>query len=181
MKKNQANYFQLTVTVSNRKKIIYTIVLSLIIICLLSVKTSFGQQTFYTIKGKVVDKNTKASLQGASVFAQNTTFGVATDAEGNFSIKLPNGGYSLVVTFTGYETESVRVSNTSGENNDLSIEIGPKEKSLEEVSIAVSNEVKDGWEKYGVFFIQNFIGLTKFSGQTIIRNPEALHFYFSKK
>ncbi len=60
-----------------------------------------AQQPYFTVKGKVMDKTSNESLAGASVFAENTTFGVATDAEGNFTIKLPTGGYSLVVTVTG--------------------------------------------------------------------------------
>ncbi len=36
----------------------------------------------YTVTGKVIDKTTRAPLYGASVFAQNTTFGIATDNEG---------------------------------------------------------------------------------------------------
>lgn len=144
-----------------------------------------ASQTFsqpgYTIIGKVIDKNTKAPLQGASVFAQNTTVGIATDAEGNFKLKLPNGGYELIVTFTGYETETMRISNASAEDKNLIIEIKEKEKALAEVSIVSSNEVKDGWEKYGKFFTENFIGKTEFSLQTFIKNPEVLKFYYSKK
>ncbi len=141
----------------------------------------FAQATYYVVKGKVIDKNTKSPLQAASVFAQNTTFGEATNADGNFIIKLPNGGYSLVVTYTGYETEAIRISNTSSQNDSLVFELSPKEKSLEEVTIAISNEVKDGWQKYGEFFTQNFIGQSKFAKQCVIKNPEVLHFYFSKK
>ncbi len=180
MKNNQPNPSTLFHLFTSKKKTIL-IALAVFAICILSVTTAICQQAFYTIKGKVINKITKAPLQAASVFAQTTTFGVATDAEGNFTIKLPNGGYSLVITYSGYETESIRISNTSGQNDNLVIEIAPKEKSLEEVSIAVSNEVKDGWQKYGVFFTQNFIGQTKFSMQTTIKNPEVLHFYFSKK
>lgn len=134
----------------------------------------------YTISGKIIDKNSRLPLQGASVFAQNTTFGVATDGDGNFKLKLPNGGYELIITFTGYETESLRISNaTSGDN--LVIEVKPVEKSLQEVSVVASNEVQDGWEKYGSFFIDNFIGTSEFSKQTFIKNPEVLKFYFSKR
>ena len=141
----------------------------------------FSQATHYTITGKVIDKNTRLSLQGASVFAQNTTFGMATDAEGNFKLKLPNGGYELIVTFTGYETETLRISNATADDKDLVIEVKPKEKFLQEVSIVASNEVKDGWQKYGQFFTENFIGKSEFSQQTFIKNPEVLKFYFSKK
>jgi hypothetical protein len=141
----------------------------------------FSQQMFYAVKGKVIDKNTKAPLPGASVFAQNTTFGEATNTNGDFVLRLPNGGYSLVASFTGYETGTIRISNTSLQNDSLVFELNPAEKSLEAVTIAISNEVKDGWQKYGEFFTNNFIGQSKFAKQCVIKNPEALHFYFSKK
>lgn len=143
--------------------------------------SAFSQITYYVVKGRVIDKNTKAPLQGASVFAQNTTFGEATNADGYFTLKIPSGGYSLIVTFTGYETGTARISNSTQYNDSLTFELSPKEKSLEEVTVAISTEVKDGWKKYGEFFTQNFIGQSKFAKQCVIKNPEVLHFYFSKK
>ncbi|MDQ2719048.1 MAG: carboxypeptidase-like regulatory domain-containing protein [Bacteroidota bacterium] len=138
-------------------------------------------QTFYTVRGKVIDKITKAPLQAASIFAQNTTLGEASDASGNFSIRLPEGGYSLVATYTGYETETIRINHAFSQDSNFVFELKPKEKALEEVSVAISNEVADGWQKYGSFFSENFIGTSKFAKQCIIKNPEILHFYFSKK
>ncbi|MEO8819584.1 MAG: carboxypeptidase-like regulatory domain-containing protein [Ginsengibacter sp.] len=140
----------------------------------------FAQSAYYLVKGKVIDKNTQAPLAGASVFAQNTTIGEATDSAGNFKIWLPQGGYSLVTTFTGYETQTIRVSGSS-ENDSLIFDLNPEIKSLEAVTISISTEVKDGWAKYGNFFTDNFIGQTKFSKLCFIKNPEVLHFYFSKK
>ncbi|MEO9022242.1 MAG: carboxypeptidase-like regulatory domain-containing protein [Ginsengibacter sp.] len=148
---------------------------------LLAPFTLRAQASYYIIKGKVIDKNTRAPLQGASVFAQNTTFGKASDAEGDFNIGLPEGGYSLVITYTGYETETIRINHATSQNDSLVIELSPEVKSLEEVTVAISNEVKDGWEKYGTFFINNFIGQSAFARQCVIKNPEVLHFYFSKK
>lgn len=140
----------------------------------------FAQSTYYLVKGKVVDKNTQAPLAGASVFAQNTTIGEATDSAGNFSVWLPKGGYSLVTTFTGYETQTLRVNGTS-ENDSILFELNPEIQSLETVTISISNEVKDGWEKYGTFFTNNFIGQTNFSKLCFIKNPGVLHFYFNKR
>ena len=151
-----------------------------LLLSLAFVTSALGQATHYIVTGKVTDKSSHLALSGASVFAQNTTFGVVTDADGNFNLKLPNGGYEVVITFTGYQTESIRIS-TGGDNKDVQIEMIPKEKSLEEVAVVASNEVKDGWQKYGPFFIENFIGKTKFSQQCTIKNPEVLKFYFSKK
>ena len=74
----------------------------------------------------------------------------------------------------------MRVSSSNA-NEPLAIELKPHEKSLEEVSIVASNEVKDGWKKYGDFFVDKFIGRTEFGKQAVVKNPEVLHFYFSKK
>jgi len=156
------------------KKIIF-----LFIVLIFSAQ-SFCQATYYTITGKVIDKASTTPLGAASVFAQNTTFGVATDADGNFKLKIPNGGYELIITFTGYETENIRISQATAAEN-LLIGLKKREKSLEEVSVVASNEVKDGWLKYGQFFTENFIGKTEFSKQTVIKNPEALKFFYSKK
>lgn len=140
-----------------------------------------AQTSYYVVKGKVIDKKTGKPLQGASVFAQNTTIGEASDSAGNFSLGLPDGGYSLVITFTGYETETMRINRATSQNDSLVVELNPEEQELATVTIAISNEVKDGWAKYGSFFRDNFIGQSKFSKLCVIKNPEVLHFYFSKK
>ena len=138
-------------------------------------------QSGYTISGKIIDDATKQPLQGASVFAENTTIGTATNDQGFFSLRLPGGGYSIVVTFTGYQTETKRVTAGDAGNNDIVIEIKKKEKSLEEFVVKSTAEVADGLQKYGGFFLENFIGKTANSKFCTIKNKDVLHFYFSKK
>jgi hypothetical protein len=138
-------------------------------------------QSYYTVYGKVISSNTKQPLQGASVFAQNTTLGTATDADGNFKLSVPDGGYNLVITFTGYNTESKRISNTDASDRSMVYELSQKERQMEEVAVVSSSEVKDGWDKYGTFFLEKFIGQTTNSAFCTIKNKEALKFYFSKK
>ncbi len=162
-------------------QILFVVVFIFILSLLLGPVMRKAQTSFYKVKGKVIDKNTRLPLQGASVFAQNTTIGQATDSAGNFSIYLPDGGYSLATTFTGYETETIRINHATSLNDNLVIELSPDEKSLEAVTIVINPEVKNGWEKYGSFFTDNFIGQTKFAKQCVIKNPEVLHFYFSKE
>ena len=141
----------------------------------------FSQSTHYSISGKVVDANTKLPLQAASVFAVNTTIGTATDTTGHFTLELPNGGYDLVVTFTGYQSETKRITTADAADKNIVIEIKQKEKELQDVVIRSSNEVTDGWEKYGDFFLENFIGKTSNSKQCSFKNKEVLKFYFSKR
>lgn len=141
----------------------------------------FSQSNDFYISGTVFNKESNQPLQGASVFAQNTTLGTTTNAEGKFSLQLPAGGYELVITFTGYTTESKRISSADAENRNLYFELKPKEKEMETVSIVATSEVKDGWKKYGDFFLEHFIGKTANSASCNITNPEVLKFYFSKK
>ena len=136
----------------------------------------FGQ---FTMTGKVVDSTTKEPLFGASVFAQNTTSGTTTNREGEFSLSLKSGGYELIVSYTGYQSKEIRISNN--DNNPLQIEMTKAEKAMEEVVIRSSNEVKDGWDKYGKFFLENFIGSTPNAQQCTLQNPEVVHFYYYKK
>ena len=138
-------------------------------------------QSNYSITGKVIDATTKQPLQAASVFAENTTLGTATGAEGIFHLKLPGGGYSIVVTFTGYQTETRRVSAGDAGNNEMVIELKQKEKSLEEFVIKSTSEVADGLVKYGDFFMENFIGKTANSKQCYIKNKEVLKFFYYRR
>lgn len=142
--------------------------------------TSFSQST-YTITGKIIDAETKLPLQAASVFAQNTTIGTATDAQGNFRLELPNGGYEMAITFTGYYAETKRISNADAADKDIVITLKQKEKEMADVVVRNTYEVADGWEKYGDFFVDNFIGRTPNSKQCVIKNKEVLKFYFYKR
>ena len=142
---------------------------------------SFAQaQNTFTVSGTVVNDVTGAPMPAASVFAQNTTLGTATDADGNFKLQLPAGGYDLIITYTGYRTESRRIS-TAVAAEKINIRLREKEKELETVSIVSTNEVADGLAKYGAFFNEEFIGKTTNSVLTSIQNPEVLHFFFSRK
>ena len=138
-------------------------------------------QANYNISGKIIDAATKLPLQGASVFAENTTIGTATGNEGSFNLRLPNGGYSIVVTFTGYQTETKRVTTGDAGNNEIVIEIKQKEKAMEEFVVKSTSEVADGLAKYGDFFMENFIGKTANSRQCYIKNKEALRFFYYRR
>ena len=140
--------------------------------------SSFAQQAF-TASGKITDSATNMPMAGASVFCQNTTLGTTSNSEGVFNLSLPNGGYDLIISYTGYETQVVRISVSH--STDLFIALKQKDKSQQEVVIVGTGEVPDGLAKYGKFFTDNFIGNDTNAAMSKIQNPEALQFYFSKK
>ena len=139
-----------------------------------------AQQSEFTITGMVIDQSTRQPLAGASVFCQNTTIGVVSSSEGNFTLRLPAGGYDLIVSYTGYETYVQRISNDQA-SAPLVIEMKKQDKIMQEVAVVASNEVADGWAKYGKFFLENFIGTTPNATTCKVENTDSLHFYFSKR
>jgi hypothetical protein len=148
----------------------------LLLICSCMAVLSFAQ---FTITGKVVDADTKEALVAASVFAQNTTRGTTTDKDGQFSLYLDKGGYELIISFTGYVSKTINVQKDEGA--PLQIEMQKADNSMSEVIIKSSNEVPDGWEKYGQFFIKHFLGETAFADSCTLLNPQALKFLYFRK
>ncbi len=141
----------------------------------------FSQGNQFYIHGTVLDDKTGTPLANASVFCQNTTTGTISNNEGLFALRLSNGGYDLVVSYTGYETQVLRVSNTTKDKDSLNIRMKEQNKNLGEVAVTGSALVADGWNKYGQFFLDNFIGTTSNASQCTIENKDVLNFYFYKK
>jgi hypothetical protein len=150
--------------------------LRVILLSLLSGFSYFSYSQF-VVTGTILDSASREPLPSASVFCQNTTLGTYTNKQGEFSLSLKSGGYDLIITYTGYQTQTLRVSEIS----KLEILLIKEDKSLGEVVIRTSNEVANGWEKYGDFFIKNFIGATPNASKTVLLNPEVLKFYYYKR
>lgn len=75
----------------------------------LSVGTIFAQRT---VSGTVAD-NAGESLIGANVLAKGTSVGTITDIDGTFSLDVPEGTNTLVISFTGYETKEFSIAGVS--------------------------------------------------------------------
>ncbi len=131
----------------------------------------------FIVTGTVLDSASREPLAAASVFCQNTTLGTATSKQGEFTLNLKSGGYDLVFSYTGYQTQTIRVSD----NNKLEVLLVKEDKSLGEVVLKNTFEVTDGWSKYGDFFFKNFIGSTPNAAKCVLENPEVLKFYFYKR
>ncbi len=151
---------------------------NIIILLILLFSSSFCWSQ-YSIKGRIIDSASAQPLVGASVYAQNTTQGTITNSEGYFVLPLKSGGYDLAVSFTGYQTKQIRVSASDSDLGD--VQMLQEDKSLQEVIIRSSNEIADGWEQYGSFFLSHFIGTTPFAQQTKLLNPEVLRFFIIKR
>ena len=63
------------------------------------------------IQGTVTDKETGEPLIGANVLAK-TGLGTVADFEGNYSFEIPNGTYTLQISYVGFVTQTKQINAT---------------------------------------------------------------------
>jgi hypothetical protein len=132
-----------------------------------------------TLRGIVLSADNQQPVPAASVFLSNTGVGTITKDDGRFELnRFPSGRYELVVTSLGYETYSMVVQSASLPEQ-LQILLKPKARELQEV--VVEPYEKNGWEKWGKFFLENFIGISAYAKEVRLKNPGAIRFRHNKK
>ncbi len=72
----------------------------------------------FVVKGRVTDEKGEG-VPGASIVLKGTTTGTATDATGAYTLSIPDGSGTLVVSFIGYVTQEVPVGNQATINITL--------------------------------------------------------------
>lgn len=92
--------------------------ISFILLFMIGVINIYAQQN-KTITGKVTDDKGEAII-GASIAIENTTIGVLTDAEGNYSISVPANTEKLKFSFMGYITQHIAIKGEGVMNVTLS-------------------------------------------------------------
>ena len=90
------------------------------------------------VQGRVTDGNTKSAIPGATIVVANTTTGATTDANGDYTVSLTPGSYTLRVSFVGYETLSLPVTVTAGETVLANASLKEGASSLNEVVVVGS-------------------------------------------
>ena len=101
--------------------------------------TAFAQQFS---KGTVVDE-ANLPLMGAEVYWNGTQIGVSTDDNGTFTLKRTENNNTLVISYIGYKTKTIKVTNSEA----LHIQLEPQ-SALEEVVVTQkrANTMKSQWQ-----------------------------------
>ena len=145
----------------------------------LSLVNPFSLALCQQVSGKILSATDGRPVVGASVFLANTSFGSVSDEHGQFQItRVPVGKYELVVSFVGYSTQ-VSTIQVSGDLKPM--EIALKEKADELANVVVEPFEKQNWERWGRFFLENFIGTMPEASQCKIRNTKKIFFRFYKR
>lgn len=133
----------------------------------------YGQQR---IRGVVLDFDTKQPLSNATVYINNTQIVTKTNDKGEFNLYSSTTFKEFVVSSVGYK--KIISPITSG-NVRYNILLNPINTALNEVTIGYD---KNGWKKWGKFFIHLFIGKgLHYKLDYDIKNPEVLNFRYNEK
>ncbi len=85
-----------------------------------------------TLQGQVTDKENKSPLPGVSIILKSTNEGTVTDTEGKFSLAVPAGTNELVVSYLGFKTQTLRITDAS---QFLAITLEESEITLSEITV----------------------------------------------
>ncbi len=90
---------------------------------------AFAQEVVVT--GKVTDGSTGESLPGVNIVVQGTTLGTITNADGDFELKVPNENVTLLFSYVGFLSETIRLEGRTV----LEVSLVPDLQALEEVVV----------------------------------------------
>ena len=95
-----------------------------------------------TIKGSITDKQTREPLTGATVQIVGTTQGAIADMDGNYSLNVTNGIYTLSIKYIGYK--DIVVNNVKSGKADvvLNFELESDAQTLGEVSVVARKNLE---------------------------------------
>ncbi|MDL5044590.1 carboxypeptidase-like regulatory domain-containing protein [Oscillatoria amoena NRMC-F 0135] len=106
---------------------------------LLCTAMGLSAQSRYTISGTIKDAANGEELIGATVLADGTTNGAASNEYGFYSLSLVKGKYKLIFSYTGYTSKTVEIDLDA--NKTINIELA--ENTVEVGEVVVTGEKAD--------------------------------------
>ncbi len=100
------------------------------LVVILATICTYGLNAQFTVSGTIADNS--GPLIGVSVLLQGTTIGTATDLDGSFSVEVPGTSGVLVISYLGFRTENLQVSN---DDNFFNIIMEEDINQLEEIVV----------------------------------------------
>ena len=92
-----------------------------------------------TISGQVIDRTSGEGLPGVTVLLKGTSTGISTNAEGNFSLSVPETGGTLVFSSVGMSTQERII----GTESQFKVTLVQDNKQLSEVVVTALGVEKD--------------------------------------
>lgn len=104
---------------------------------LLLTTSSLWAQNTAELSGKITDKATQKPLIGADIYLKELKKGTNADTQGNYYLKgIPEGNYTIIGSYLGYQTFSRKIYLKGQERLDISL----KEQAEEISGVTVSSK-----------------------------------------
>ena len=87
------------------------------------------------VKGIVKDAVTNRGIPGTSVIVEGRSAGTASDNNGNYTLRLPSGTYSIKISSVGYETSIISVSVSGTEFTSQDVSLKESSSTLQEIAV----------------------------------------------
>lgn len=110
---------------------------TLLIITLLVSLFTFSQENA-TFSGSIADFSNGEELIGAKIYTSDHKYGALTNEYGFFSLTLPKGKYSVIISYYGYDNQTLSLDLTN--NIQRNIQLKYKLQELVEVNITGKKE-----------------------------------------
>ena len=128
-----------------------------------SFSITYGQ---IDVSGRVTDASENAPLTGVTVAVKGSQSGALTDADGRFSLQVPDKNATLVFSYIGYANQEIKV----GDQTTFNIAMQTKDSYLDEVVVIGYGTVK----KSDVTGAVSTVTAESFENQPLTRMEDAL-------
>lgn len=108
----------------------YQVVDNSIVIVPRSMKSEISQQDGTKVTGTVTDEN-GTPMPGVNIMIEGTSEGTVTNANGEFSLKVPDSDASLVFTYIGFEKKVIDISG----QEKINVQMAPDVSELDEIVV----------------------------------------------
>lgn len=99
---------------------------------------AFSQEKV-TLSGTIANKNNSETLIGVNIIIPEAKASTTTNAYGFYSITVPKGNYTLLISYVGFDNVEEKISLT--QNTKRNFDMGESSKSLDEV-VVKTNKTK---------------------------------------
>lgn len=126
-------------------------------------------------RGSVINATNNLPVENATVFVNASSISTTTNAQGEFALSMPFGRHVVVISFPGFDTHAELI-DPDGIQGPVNIKL--KTRSQPSSKLEADYE-KGGWQKWGEYFLANFLGYVRNEEECKIKNPKVLRFRVS--
>jgi len=107
------------------------------------IPTPAHAQSWGAVEGTVTEAEGGAPLPGVTVIVDGTNFGTATDPDGTYRLRVPEGRYALQFSSVGYETRVDSVAIRDDETTRFDVALEERVLEMDELTVEDSRAPRD--------------------------------------